>query len=93
MSHTYLITRYVSINIDATCDANLINQDIIVVGWPKSTHDRTIFHSSLIYASLEHNQFQERYLVGDNANDKEYILMHPLRLSHDLLRCRRLKMK
>lgn len=45
---------YFSVNVQVVCDSTLMIRDI-VARWPGSTHDSTMFNSSLICVSLEGN--------------------------------------
>ena len=54
---------YFSINVQCVSDAELNIEDI-VVRWPGSAHDSTIFNNSRIRARFENNEFPDNLLLG-----------------------------
>ncbi|XP_050505022.1 putative nuclease HARBI1 [Diabrotica virgifera virgifera] len=66
-----------SINVQATCNAQLKFIDI-VARWPGSVHDSTIFNDSLLRARLENNEFPDCYLLGDSGYACKKYLLTPL---------------
>ena len=70
---------YFSINVQTVCDASLKIQNI-VVRWPGSTHDSTIFKNSRLRARFESGEFGDYVLVADSGYAlKKYLLT---KLSH-----------
>jgi nuclease HARBI1 len=71
---------YFSLNVQAIVDSTGKFTDI-VVRWPGSTHDATIFNNSLICQRLEQNEF-DGLLLGDSGYPcKRYLLtpfLHPV---------------
>ncbi|KAK4886235.1 hypothetical protein RN001_002506 [Aquatica leii] len=68
---------FFSINVQAVCDSSLFIRDI-VVRWPGSTHDSTIWNSSLVGARFEAGDFQGSFILGDSAYRCTSYCMTPL---------------
>lgn len=69
---------YMSINVQAICDANLLLTDL-VVRWPGSVHDSTIFSNSYCRAQFETGMFSSSdILLGDGGYALKSFLMTPL---------------
>lgn len=66
---------YMSINVQAICDANLLITDI-VARWPGSAHDERIFCSSRRNAMFEMGVYRDSVLVADSGYmNRDYIMM------------------
>ncbi|XP_023312753.1 putative nuclease HARBI1 [Anoplophora glabripennis] len=69
---------YFSINVQAVCDANLLIRNI-VVRWPGSVHDSTIFNNSHLSLLFENEGIPRGFiLLGDNGYPLRPFLMTPL---------------
>jgi hypothetical protein len=68
---------YFSLNIQCICDASLLIKDI-VVKWPGSAHDSTIFNASLIKRRFQNNEFGDGMLLGDSGYSVQKYMMTPL---------------
>jgi nuclease HARBI1 len=68
---------YFSINVQGVCDSRLTICDI-VVRWPGSTHDSTVWNSSLLSARCEAGEFTGSYILGDSAYACRPYLMTPV---------------
>lgn len=65
---------YFSINVQAVCDASLKIRDLIV-RWPGSVHDSTIFNNSHLCADFERGKYSPYHLLGDSGYfNKNYLL-------------------
>lgn len=58
--------QFFSFNVQAICDSSLAFQNI-VVRWPGSSHDSTIFNNSNICAKFERGDFGDSILLGDSG--------------------------
>lgn len=65
-----------SINTQAVCTANLKFIDV-VVRWPGSVHDSTIFNDSRLRMKLENNEYPNSYLLGDSGYACRRYLLTP----------------
>jgi hypothetical protein len=68
---------YFSVNVQATCDADLRISNI-VARWPGSVHDSTIFGSSRLCAQFETKEIAQGYLLGDAGYPSKPYLLTPL---------------
>ncbi|KAK5648276.1 hypothetical protein RI129_003168 [Pyrocoelia pectoralis] len=68
---------YFSLNIQAIGNANLQIMDL-VVRWPGSTHDSTIFNNSRIRARIENGEFPNSFLLGDSGYPLRSYFLTPL---------------
>lgn len=68
---------YFSFNVQVVCDHNLKATDI-VVRWPGSSHDATIFEHSNLRRRLEQNEFPSGLLLGDGGYPVRNYLLTPL---------------
>ena len=70
---------YFSINVQIITDAKLWIRDIVVI-WPRSVHDSTIFTNSHIRAQFEIGTINEGILLGDSGYPlRKYVLTRYLR--------------
>lgn len=67
---------YFSLNIQTVCDSELLIRDIIV-RWPGSVHDSTIFNNSRIRADFETRRVNGGVLLGDNGYPLRTYLLTP----------------
>ncbi|KAI5646865.1 DDE superfamily endonuclease domain-containing protein [Phthorimaea operculella] len=68
---------YMSINVQAICNARLEIMDL-VARWPGSCHDERIFSASRINASFELGRYNDSVLVADSGYMNRNYLMMPL---------------
>ncbi|XP_031328081.1 putative nuclease HARBI1 [Photinus pyralis] len=68
---------YHSINVQGVTDARLNFVDI-VVRWPGSAHDTTIFNSSRLKARFENGSYPNCLLLGDSGYPVKSYLLTPL---------------
>ncbi|KAJ8910364.1 hypothetical protein NQ315_007475 [Exocentrus adspersus] len=68
---------YFSLNVQAVCDPDLKIVDV-VVRWPGSTHDATIFEYSYIKTRMEQNDFNNGLLLGDSGYGVKSYILTPL---------------
>ncbi|KAK5643421.1 hypothetical protein RI129_007266 [Pyrocoelia pectoralis] len=68
---------YFSLNVQGISDASMKFIDI-VVRWPGSSHDATIFNSSRVRAKLEQQNIYSGVLLGDSAYPLRRYLLTPL---------------
>lgn len=68
---------YMSINVQAICNAGLIITDL-VARWPGSTHDERIFSASRRNAVFELGTYNHSVLVADSGYMNRSYLMMPL---------------
>ncbi|KAB0790733.1 hypothetical protein PPYR_15682 [Photinus pyralis] len=68
---------YFSLIVQVVGDASLRVLDI-VVRWPGSTHDQTIFNNSRIHARLENGEFNNSIILGDSGYAIQKYLITPL---------------
>ncbi|XP_045446885.1 putative nuclease HARBI1 [Melitaea cinxia] len=68
---------YMSINVQAICNAQLLLTDL-VVRWPGSTHDERIFSASRRHAMFELGMYGDSVLVADSGYMNRNYLMMPL---------------
>lgn len=68
---------YFSLNVQVVCDHNLKAIDI-VVRWPGSSHDATIFEHSNLRRRFEENEFPSALLLGDSGYPVRNYLLTPL---------------
>ncbi|XP_066581986.1 putative nuclease HARBI1 [Prorops nasuta] len=66
-----------TLNVQAICDAEMKFLDL-VVRWPGSTHDSTIFNASRIHAKFINNEIKDCFLVGDSGYACTNFMMTPL---------------
>jgi len=67
---------FLSINVQAICDANLMFTNV-VARWPGSVHDSRIFSNSEICARLANNEIRG-WLLGDSGYGCKPYLMTPI---------------
>ncbi|RVE39824.1 hypothetical protein evm_015526 [Chilo suppressalis] len=66
---------YMSINVQAICNAQLLFTDL-VVRWPGSSHDERIFSASRRHAMFESGIYGDAVLVADSGYmNREYMMM------------------
>ena len=68
---------FFSFNLQIVCDYKLKINDI-VARWPGSTHESTIFNSSLIKLHLEEGRYGTSIILGDSAYPASHSLLTPL---------------
>ncbi|XP_051175595.1 putative nuclease HARBI1 [Leptopilina boulardi] len=68
---------YFSLNVQCTCDAHLKFTNI-VLRWPGSTHDSTIFNYSKLRARLENGEFGDGLVLADGGYALKPYLITPL---------------
>lgn len=68
---------FFSINVQAVCNYNLKISNI-VVRWPGSSHDSTIFNISRLKAQFEAGIFKNSVIVGDSGYGVRPYLLTPL---------------
>ncbi|XP_028156430.1 putative nuclease HARBI1 isoform X1 [Ostrinia furnacalis] len=68
---------YMSINVQAICNAQLILTDL-VVRWPGSNHDERIFSASRRHAMFELGMYGDSVLVADSGYMNRSYMMMPL---------------
>lgn len=68
---------YMSINVQAVCDANLKFTNI-VASWPGCTHDARIFENSHVFTQLQAGNYNGRHLLGDSGYGASNFLLTPV---------------
>ncbi|XP_051165640.1 putative nuclease HARBI1 [Leptopilina boulardi] len=68
---------YFSINVQATCDANLKFSNI-VARWPGSAHDATILNNSRLRGCAEAGEFGDGIILADGGYNMRSYLLTPL---------------
>jgi len=64
---------YFSLNVQAVSSAQLIIQDV-VVRWPGSTHNTTIFDNSRLKHRWETGEFENNFLLGKGYASSKYMM-------------------
>ncbi|XP_044744327.1 uncharacterized protein LOC123306405 [Coccinella septempunctata] len=68
---------YFSINVQATCDADLKFLDV-VARWPGSANDSTVFNNSRLKRRIENNEFRNGIFLGDSGYPLRNYFLTPL---------------
>lgn len=68
---------YFALNVQTVSDAKLKIRNI-VVRWPGSTHDQTIFNNTLLKQAFENGNFGRYLLIGDSGYSLQPYLMTKL---------------
>ena len=68
--------QFHSINVQASCNAILIFQDV-VARWPGSHHDSFILQSSNVYDQFESDKFGDCWVLGDSGYSMKKWLIIP----------------
>ena len=69
--------NFFSLNVQTICDAKLRIQNI-VVRWPGSCHDSTIFNHSVTKRRFDNDEFRDSVIVGDSGYAIKKYLITPL---------------